>query len=249
MYAAGQPDVHYRTVRMIVLNYKLVVYSVLCFWYGNVNSLVSLATQLNEIDNRKQLTIRVMKKLLVSALMAAVISGNTHANIKGIIKESGQPEATVLSNGGDTKKERIEVFKSELAFHLRNVEVLWNQYDRAVERVRNSRGNHADLDRDKAFFIAAYQKDIDAGVREEASRKAIQELESHYKRAHIERADYETKRIARLQVLLKAALEREVKGFETVKRRNAQLINPEILLLLEQAEEYFATSMARVPRD
>src|SRR5690606_40505784 len=46
-----------------------------------------------------------------------------------------------------------------------------------------------------------------------------------YKRAHIERADYETKRIARLQVLLKAALEREVKGFETVKRRNAQLIN------------------------
>src|SRR5690606_4341306 len=41
-----------------------------------------------------------------------------------------------------------DALKSHVAFHQRNVSALWQQYDLRVQQIRNSVGNHAELERE-----------------------------------------------------------------------------------------------------
>lgn len=139
----------------------------------------------------------------------------------------------------------VEAFKGEIAFHRRNLAVLWDQYQRMEAKIKSGPGNHADLERDKAFFIGVYKADIAKGVRVEQSKQAIAELEANYTKKHQERDAYENAKLARLQVLLKQELQHEQKRFEKMKKKNASLINDETLPLLVEAEQLFITAIQR----
>ena len=180
-----------------------------------------------------------MKSIVLSAMICAVAVGTSVANTQ------------VDSPVRDVKKEHVNdqeslvAFKQVIAFHQRNVDVLFSQFDMAKEQICESRGSHADLDRDKAFFIEVYQKDIDNGVRVEASKRAIAEIEAKYAEKHEERDAYEAARLAKLQNQLRAELKREQKQFKKAKRKYAGFVNEETLPLLQEVEQYFANAIDR----
>ncbi|SEL49255.1 hypothetical protein [Parapedobacter koreensis] len=181
-----------------------------------------------------------MKTFVLSTLIAVAATGNTLAGTIGI-PHVKRIEMTELTENAT----RIDAFKSQLAFHQRNVNVLWNQYELAVDRIHNSRGNHAELDRDKAFFIGVYQQDIQNGIRVEGSQQAIAEIEARYEQAHLDRDIQEAKQLVRLQTQLKVELTKEMKAFEKAKRKNTALADAETLRLLQEVEHYLVQSVKR----
>ncbi len=170
-----------------------------------------------------------MKTFVLCTLIAVATSGNAQSS-------PAEPVA---------KEQRVDAFKSQLVFHQRNVEFLWNQYDQAVARIQDSQGNHAQLERDRAFFVGAYQQDISQGIRVEESEKAIAHIEVRYKQAHAQRDAFEGRQIARLLGQLETELKREDRRFKKVKQKNAALIDAETLPLLQEVERYLAQSIAR----
>jgi len=182
-----------------------------------------------------------MKSLVLSAMICAAAVGTSVAST-----HAERPEKAKKEHVDDQKG--VTAVKQTIAFHQRNVDVLFHQFEMAKKQVRNSLGNHADLARDEAFFIGVYQKDIDAGVRVEASRRAIAEIKATYTRKRQERDAYEAARIAKLQDQLCAEVKREQKQFNKAKRKYASFVNEETLPLLQRADQYFASAIERAER-
>lgn len=184
-----------------------------------------------------------MKSLVSSAIICAAAVGISAAN-----------PSTTPSPIEKEKKEHVNeqksvaAFKQVIAFHHRNVDVLFNQFETAKERVRKSRGNHIELDRDKAFFIKVYQSDIGQGVRVEAAKKAIAEIETMYAKKHAERDAYEASQLGKLRAQLRVELEREQKQFKKAKRKYASFVNDETLPLLLKIEQYFSKAIDRATK-
>src|SRR5690606_10638729 len=180
-----------------------------------------------------------MKSLVLSAMICAAAVGTSVASTHAI-----RPSEKVKKEHVDDQKS-VAAFKQVIAFHQRNVDVLFQQFEIAKEQVHKSRGNHAELDRDKAFFISVYQQDINEGVRVEASKRAIAEIKAAYIKKHEERDAYEAAQIAKLQDQLCAELKREQKQFKKAKRKYAGFVNDETLPLLQKAEQHFAKAIER----
>src|SRR5690606_50721 len=180
-----------------------------------------------------------MKSLVLSAMICAAAVGTSVANT------SVTPPTEHVKKEHVNDQKSLSAFKQVIAFHQRNVDVLFSQFELAKEQVRESRGNHADLDRDKAFFIKVYQDDIDQGVRVEASKRAIAEIETMYAKKHEELDAYEAAQLAKLQNQLRAELKREQKQFKKAKRKYAGFVNEETLPLLQKVEQYFAKALDR----
>ncbi|WP_257669463.1 hypothetical protein [Parapedobacter tibetensis] len=187
-----------------------------------------------------------MKSLVLCAMICAAAIGNGTASTYGSAASNKESKKEL---SGDSKS--IEAFKEQMAFHQRNVDVLWNQYALEEARIKESRGNHAELERDKAFFTNVYQQDLDKGIRVEESKKAIAEIAALYTEKHAERDVFENKKIARLQALLKTELNKEMKRFEVSKKKYARLLNElneQTLPILREVEEHFARSIERVAK-
>ncbi|MGV3763674.1 hypothetical protein [Parapedobacter sp.] len=179
-----------------------------------------------------------MKSLVLSAMICAAAVGTSVARTNVLPSEKVKKEHV-------SDQKSVAAFKQVIAFHQRNVDVLFSQFETAKEQIRDSRGSHADLDRDKAFFVKVYQDDIDQGVRVEASKKAIAEIESLYAKKHEERDAYETARLAQLKDQLQAELKREQRQFKKAKRKFAGFVNEETLPLLQEMEQYFAKAISQ----
>lgn len=183
-----------------------------------------------------------MKSFVLSAVICAAAVGSsvaathTASNVRKVANHQ-------MANG-----QSMEAFKQVIAFHQRNVDALWKQYDLAETRIRESRGNHAELERDKAFFIGVYQRDIENGVRVEESKKVIAQIEATYVKKHAQRDVYEKEQLARLRSQLKKALTKERENFGKSKRRYAKLVNGETQPLLQEAERHFAAALEKVNR-
>ncbi len=179
-----------------------------------------------------------MKTIALTAMICAATVAGSFANTNSNINKGNEKNKHALSHEQGT----INHFKDGIAFHQRNVEVLWDQYELATERIRNSKGNHKELDADKAYFVGVYQDDINKGLRVEDSRKAIAEIEAIYARKHADRDAYEAKAIAKLQAQLKAELAQEKDSFKSLKKEYSHLIDTQTLPLLLEVESSFARS-------
>ncbi len=181
-----------------------------------------------------------MKSLVLSAMICAAAAGNQGANALPVKKIEVRHDR---EKAGD--RQRVDMFKQVIAFHQRNVDVLWQQYTLSEARIRESSGSHADLERDKVFFQSVYEKDIEKGIRVEESKRIIADLEESYAKKHAQRNAYERQHMERLQAQLRTALKKEQKGFEKSKKKYADLVNEETLPLLEAAEQHLAGAIAR----
>ncbi len=146
----------------------------------------------------------IMKTIVLSALISVAALGNSFA-------------ATTTTNPSD-KKSSISTLKEAENLYLHNIEVVYSQYRLAEARIKASPGNHAELERDRQFFVSVYQQDIDNGVRVEQSKEAIAEIEDRYARLHAERDAYEANEIAKLQQHMEKAFKKEDKAFAKAKR-------------------------------
>src|SRR5690606_4375799 len=99
-----------------------------------------------------------MKTFVLSTLISVAALGNSFA---------------AAPTDPSTDKSTVTTLKEATAFHQYTMEVLYNQFDLAETRIKTSRGNHSELDREHKFFIGLYQQDIDNGIRVEQSKKAI----------------------------------------------------------------------------
>ena len=178
-----------------------------------------------------------MKSLVLSAMICAATVGTSVAGTYVNLPAGNAKKEYAIGH------ESVAAFKQAITFHQHNVNVLFSQFGIAREALRQSAGSHADIDRDKAFFIKVYQEDIDAGVRVEASKKAIAEIEATYARKHAERDAYEDVQLSKLREQLCAELKREHKQFKRAQRKYAGFVNEETLPLLKKAEQYFADAM------
>lgn len=178
-----------------------------------------------------------MKSLVLSAIICAATVGTSVAGTYVTLPASNVKKEYAVGH------ENVAAFKQAITFHQQNVDMLFSQFRIAREALRQSPGSHADIDRDKAFFIKVYQEDIDAGVRVEASKKAIAEVEATYARKHAERDAYEDAQLSKLQEQLSAELKREHKQFKRAQRKYAGFVNEETLPLLQKVEQYFADAM------
>lgn len=138
----------------------------------------------------------------------------------------------------------VDALQSQVEFHQNNVNALWQQYDLSVARIRNSIGNHAQLDRDETFFVGVYQKDIDNHVRVEESKKVITEIKARYAKARAQRSIQEARRIAVVQTQLKKALEREANALDKTKCAYADRVDS--LAAFREVENYVNESIERV---
>ncbi|GGC44186.1 hypothetical protein GCM10011386_40620 [Parapedobacter defluvii] len=184
-----------------------------------------------------------MKPFVLSALICVAAVGNSAATahtVSHVGKES--------NHKANHDQKNTEAFKQTIAFHQRNVDALWAQYGRAETRIRESHGNHAELERDRTFFVGVYQRDIEKGVRVEESKKIIAQIEADYVKKHAQRDTYEKKQLAQLQSQLKRELLKEQKYFEKSKRKYADLVDEETRPLLQEAEQHFAAAIERVNR-
>ncbi len=145
-----------------------------------------------------------MKTFVLSTLISVAALGNGFAATPNV-----NPSAD---------KNKVSALKEAVAFHEHNMIMLYNQYDLAVERIQNSRGNHAELERDRVFFIGVFQQDIEKGIRVVEGKKAIAELETRYAKLHEEREAYEAKAIANLQWHLAVARKKEDRAFAKAQK-------------------------------
>lgn len=185
--------------------------------------------------------IKIMKTLLLGSLMA-VVSLNSFAN---------QMEKHVQANYSNSIEISIpnkigDDLKSQIEFHQRNVDILWNQYDLMVARIQGTKGNRAELESDRSYFVQVHKQNIQKGIAVEASEKAIEDIERKFQKDLSKREAYEAKEIAHLQRSLKAALNLEQRKVEMLKRKNAKHVDEETLAKLQELDHHFSQSAQRL---
>src|SRR5690606_5034756 len=179
-----------------------------------------------------------MKTFVLSAMICAAVAGNSVASPRpvGARKEYRKEQRD---------KQHLEVFKNQLAFHQRNIEVLWDQYERGVARIKKSKGNHTELDREEARLTQGYKKDIEQGIRVAESQAAMKKIATKYVRKHAQRDALENREIARLKELLKTELQNEKRQFESLKKKYAHVVDDQTLPLVQEVEHLFTQLIER----
>ncbi len=145
-----------------------------------------------------------MKTFVLSTLISVAALGN------GFVANAAIDPSADKSN--------VSALRQAEAAHQDNMITLYNQYDLAVARIKASRGNHAELASDRAFFVGVFQKDINNGIRVAESKKAIAELEARYAKLHKERDAFEAKAVANLQRHLAVARKKEDRAFAKAQK-------------------------------
>jgi len=185
--------------------------------------------------------MKKMKTFVALALLASLSFGSVLAN-----PMPDPPVGRAKTTEPTSEAAAVAALRTAVDYHKGNVARLWEQYEVAKARIRNSSGNHASIEADKAFFIGLYQEDIKNGVRVAEAERAIAELEIRYAKEHAKRTAYEAEQFAQLRTHLKTALQKEVKAFTKTKRRYAKATETEIVLLIDEMDRYFADAVQRV---
>src|SRR5690606_21981483 len=97
---------------------------------------VVLFTEATQQEGVKQKNHIVMKSLVFSAIICAATVGNSEA--RTLHAEGVNMHRTELTGNPKT----VEAFKGEIAFHRRNLAVLWDQYQRMEAKIKSGPGNH-----------------------------------------------------------------------------------------------------------
>lgn len=181
-----------------------------------------------------------MKTLVLSALMATTLSTSVSANMPHAAAPKHPAEARIAID------KKADAFKAQIEMLQWNVDVSWDQYERAIDGIKNKQGSVSSLIAEMNSLIRYYQNDIDQGLRVEASKEAIAEIREMYGKKIKKQNKAESRQIARMQALLEAALDKEEQSFKDLKRTHAAQINDETRSLVRSAERQFALSAARI---
>jgi len=177
-----------------------------------------------------------MKTLVLSALLGATAAtASAHT-----VPTAAALETTV------SKDKKTEELKSRITLMQWNIDVVWDQYYRAAENIKEKHGGVNDLLSQMNNLIHYYQADISQGIRVSASKEAIAEIREMYGKKIETQREAEAKEIAKLQRLLQAELRQEEISFRKLKRTHAAQINAQTEPLVHATERQLAQSAARM---
>lgn len=177
-----------------------------------------------------------MKTLVLTALMGATLT-----NVSAIIPTTS--EAAEIAHVTDS---HVAEFTAKVALHQWNIDVVWDQYERAVEKIKNQTGSVNDLLTQMNNLIGYYQDDIDQGVRIADGKKAIAEVRHLYDKKIETQSKEEAKQIAHLQTLIEVELTKEKAAFSDLKRKKVELINEQTKPIIHAMERQISQSSARI---
>ncbi len=177
-----------------------------------------------------------MKTLVLSALLGATLT----------TASAHMPTPAAAAETTVARDRKTEELKMQIGLLQWNVDVVWDQYDRAVDNIKNKRDGVSDLLAQMNRLIQYYQDDIEQGVRISDSKKAITEIREMYASKIEKQRKAEAKQIGKLQSLLQARLRQEEKRFNKLKRTHADQINAQTEPLVRATERQFAQSSARI---
>lgn len=183
-----------------------------------------------------------MKTLILTALIGAtIISSNAN--------ETTALNQTMLINSIETPTrvdEKTQVFLDRLVLHQRNIDVVWQQYEQAIAKIKTEPGSVSDLQLQMNTLMKYYEDDITQGVRVEDSKKAIAEIRKMYGKKIEKQLKNEKKEIARIQGWLSRELDREERAFNALKEAYAEQVNAHTEPLIRSVERQFSHSSVRL---
>lgn len=183
-----------------------------------------------------------MKTLILTALMGtAIITANAG--------EKTTQQKTMFSNTTEIPArvdEKTQAFLDKLALHQWNVDVVWQQYEQAIAKIKTEPGSVSDLQSQMKALMKYYQDDIAQGIRLEDSKNAIAEIRAMYGKKIEKQAKVEEKEIARIQGCLSRELDREERAFSTLKEVYSDQVNAHTEPLIRSVERQFAHSSIRM---
>lgn len=177
-----------------------------------------------------------MKTLILSTLLAASICSGQASTV----------HAGDLTINQETRDKAIGELEDKLNFQKKTLEVLWQQYDLALAHIKNSRGNHTELDTDYTFFSNVYKKDIREGRNVKEAEKTLEELKNIYEKKHALRNEQEQAKISELNNQMEKKIKKEIAALKKVKGKNNTLLTKDVLPLLLDVEKDMAQSFAKV---
>jgi len=169
-----------------------------------------------------------MKTLLIAALLStSLLSAQAHGNIF---------ENQLNIKKTEKKRSEAEELKQKVDVQLYNLDMLKSQYQKAQEAIKNSKGNHQEIDKDFEYFNNLLEEDAKAGKNAEEIEKSIQHLKKEYTRKHKNRASYELKEHKALAATMQKELNNYTREYKSLKAKYKKYIEANGSATLQQLE-------------
>lgn len=171
-----------------------------------------------------------MKTLLIAALLgtsllSAQANGSTLNN---------KLSATAAVANTKTHTNYEEELKQKIEVQLYNLEMLQSQFKTAQQAIRNSKGNHTEIDKDYEYFYGLLNNDTNNGKTNAESEKAVQRLKKEYARKHKNRAAAELKEQKALANNMQRELQEHARQLKYLKAKCKKQLNEESTPSLEK---------------
>ncbi|MEH6305336.1 hypothetical protein RYH73_06765 [Olivibacter sp. CPCC 100613] len=176
-----------------------------------------------------------MKMLLIIALLSTSVL-------------SAQANTIVLSDGSSKSKvekneREVAELKQKIKVQLYNLEVLEKQFKMAQEAIKNSKGNHKDIDKDFEYFHHLLLEDSNANKDNNQVKvdESVQRLKKEYARKHKSRATDELKEQKALATSMQKELNNHMRECKSLKAKYKKYLDenetPELQNLENKLEE------------
>lgn len=170
-----------------------------------------------------------MKTLLIAALLGtSLLSVQAHGSI---IRKNQLTRINIKKNLSEA-----EELKQKVSVQLYNLEMLRSQYKGAQEAIKNSKGNHREIDKDFEYFHGLLQEDAQTGKNKEEIEKSIQQLKKDYASKHKSRAAHELREQKALATTMQKELNNYNRECKSLKAKYKRLVEDQGSKDLEQLE-------------
>jgi len=156
-----------------------------------------------------------MKTLIIAALLGtSLFSANAH---------SLTANNTLESRKIAEKRDEASELKQKIDVQVYNLEMLKSQYRASQEAIKNTKGNHQEIDKDFEYFYSLLLKSEEKGENKNGMDKAIQQLKKEYAKKHKERASFELKEQKALAATMQNELNNYTRTYKSLQNKSKKL--------------------------
>lgn len=126
-----------------------------------------------------------MKTLLIASLLGVSVLSIQAGEIKSMVNSA-------VSAKVENEKEALD---QKVELQLYHLSMLTSQFKTVQENIKNSKGNHEEIERDFEYFHSLLEENAKLDDNKEQTEKSIEKLKKEYARKHKSRAAKELKEL------------------------------------------------------
>ncbi|QNL49607.1 hypothetical protein H8S90_23265 [Olivibacter sp. SDN3] len=168
-----------------------------------------------------------MKTLLIASLLGASILTVQAGEIKKI-------ESSTIVSEAENEKEALD---QKVEVQLYNLSMLKSQFKMAQENIKNSKGNHEEIEKDFDYFHSLLLENAKLDDNKEQTEKSIEKLKKEYARKHKSRATQELKELKALEDNMKKELNAYNRELASLRSKYKKATGDETSPALEKFEQ------------